>query len=424
MTEQNETNPLPENTPEQQPTPQGSPQAPAQPASPYEPTQPQQPNYNPYQQVPPHQPGYDQTPPQGYYPPQGTPVGNPQQAYTQQVPPTPGYQVPPHQAAPGYTPGYQQSDPYGYQQQGQQGYYPPYQQSPYYSGQPGYQEPPKKAKVWPWVLALCLIVGVLGIGGCVSCTAYLASQSTPRGYDYYDDFYDRYDDYGYDYDYDYDYDFSNPYGDTYGDEGNSDSYDGFSTISTYTLEDIKALASGMKSEVTDGVCTTGVFEVGKGKDISAGLYYLEGTQTTEGSFAVFEKNASGDKYSVESSVVYYGNYFAELEEGDVIVFMTPADSHMYPAEKAKIETGDTILSGCYRVGIDIPAGTYEVTYNKDANDTSSSQEAGVYVMKDLEWDDDSITESYGLMVGSHHTITVTEGQYLELYHGSMTPKAA
>lgn len=419
--------PNPHDPLDQQLVPQDTSQTPPPPASPYTPQKPvsqflgdeQTQPYNPPQQTMPQNPlyqaSYEQGTQPGYGVSQEVPVGTPQQPYTQTAPPF-GYQQTPqdHQArqtgATAYQQGYS-ADPYGYQQgQQQANYYAPYPQNPY-AGQQTYQEPPKKAKIWPWILAICLILAVLGIGGCASCAAYLSSYNdTPRYYDYYydDGYYDRpYDDsyndgYGYGYDNDYGYD------------------ENYGLSSTYTLADIKSLATDLKSEISEGVCTTGVFEVGKEKDLDAGLYYLEGSQETEGRFAVFTKNTSGTEYVMTQSVVYYGNYFAELNEGDIMLFLTPEEAHMYAAaEKAMTETGDTIPSGCYRVGTDIPAGTYTVTYQNDAIGEPASQEAGVYIMKDLAWNDDSIIESYGLVVGSKHTITVTEGQYVELYRGNM-----
>lgn len=246
------------------------------------------------------------------------------------------------------------------------------------------------------------VIGIGGCVGCVTCSALL-----------YDDtrYYDTYDDYSYDYDYDYNYDYLD---DLYDDEETIDA--------TLTLEEIKGLAADEPSKIEEGKCTTGAFEVGTGKDIGAGLYFLEGNQTEEGSFMVFEKE-SKDSYTLVSSVVYFGNYYAELESDEVIVFLTPVDAKFYPASESTMVVGDVIESGCYRVGIDIPAGDYTVSYQKGFVE-DASQESGVYVMKDLEWDDDSIIESKNIIAGGTHTITAKEGQYVELYGAVMSAAAA
>lgn len=366
--------------------------------------------------------------PSGHEAPQPTPPVSPyeqNQGYTQQVPPAQQYggsyqqqQVPPpygYQQMPPQGNPHQQNNPY---QQGGPYQQPPYQQ-PYQQNNPyqqqGYpywqqnQYPPaqKQNKVWPWVLIACLVLALVGMGGCVGCIACTAVLSeSERSYSddyYYDDYY--YDDY---YGFEEDDDYYDGYGYEY------DAYDELYT-STYTLADIQSLITTEKSEIIEGKCTTGLYVVGE--DIDPGIYFLEGNQTTEGSFIIFDQE-SKDAYTVSASVVYYGNYFAELEKGDVIFFSTPSDSLMYPAADTSIEVTDPIQSGLYRVGIDIPAGTYTVSYQTGAP-TEASQESGVYIMKDLEWDEDSILEDHYLIEGGSHTITVTDGQYVELFLATM-----
>ncbi|MEV0854358.1 MmpS family transport accessory protein [Nocardia fluminea] len=74
------------------------------------------------------------------------PPGHPQQPYSQQPP------------------------PYGRQPAGgypQQGGYPP---------QGGYPQPPRKKKVWPWVLGGVLVVLLLVVGGCVALVGTVANE--------------------------------------------------------------------------------------------------------------------------------------------------------------------------------------------------------------------------------------------------------
>lgn len=348
---------------------------------------------------------YGQQPPAGYYAPDAPqqPYGYQQAGYQQPQQP----QQPPYgQPQGGYQQPYGQQQPYGYQQPQQGGYqqppqppYPPagyqqpygYQQYPYQGAQP-----PAKKRTWLWVLIGVLLVLMLGFGGCVGCAVMTAmvedeiSSSSNR-------------DYGYDYDYDYDYDF-----------------DGYS--STYSLEEILSMKEYYANTVTDGVCSDGVFEVGAGKDIPAGTYFLEGSQTEEGYYFAYSKEGA-DSYEMTESVVYFGNYFVILEEGDIIVFDPPSSETMYSADKASLSDQQPYQSGLYRVGTDLPAGEYVISYQTSAAEAASGDPAA-FIMKDLDWDDDSITNEYYVLNGTPRTITVTDGQWLELYAVTMVPQTA
>lgn len=67
-------------------------------------------------------------------------------------------------------PGYPQQ-PYGQQP-------PPYGQQPAggYPPQGGYPPPPRKKKVWPWVLGGVLVVLLLVVGGCVALVGTVANE--------------------------------------------------------------------------------------------------------------------------------------------------------------------------------------------------------------------------------------------------------
>lgn len=73
----------------------------------------------------------------------------------------------------------QQPPPYGQQPQGggyppQGGGYPP--QGGGYPPQGGYPQPPRKKKVWPWVLGGIALVLLLIIGGCVAFVGTVANE--------------------------------------------------------------------------------------------------------------------------------------------------------------------------------------------------------------------------------------------------------
>lgn len=378
------------------PQPDGSSEPAVPPPSPYEQpplpgSEPPAPYGAPY---PPHQPPYGQArPPQPAQPPYGQPV------YPAQQPPQPYQQQNPFaqtgQAPTGQTPPYGggQQPPYPPYGAGPQPPVPPYPAQPY----PATPQQPEKKKAWPWVLSGCLLlILLLGIGGCVSCTACTVISDVAN---------DRY---GYGNRYDY------PYGYDYGDSSDS------GTIGLFTLSDIEEAFDGDPGKVEDGRCTPGVFEVGK--DIEPGRYYFEGSQDQEANFYVFDGEGDGS-YSLGEAVVYFGNYFADLEEGDVVAFDAADDLRFYPLSQADFKpAGPPYASGLYRVGTDIPAGMYAVTVNAAAAD-AAEQDCAAFVMKDLDFDDDSITDTKYVAHGGSQTVTVKDGDYLELYGTTAAPAA-
>ena len=272
---------------------------------------------------------------------------------------------------------------------------PPQPQAAYPAGAAAPAQP--KRKVWPWVLLACLLAFLIGLGGCAGCTAIgmlLGTEPVSR------------DNSLHQYDYDdlpYSYDSSTSSSDTYG---------------GFTLDDIRNAAGNLTNDIDEGKAASGAYVVGK--DIDAGYYFLQGMTSQESNFYVFTPEGSGT-YSLKASIVYVGHYFYNLEEGQVIVFMPAGnDLRMIPSGQADFNPSAPYTSGLYRVGEDIPAGTYTVAVSDDAP-RSTTQEYAAYVMKDLEFSDDSILDTKYLLKGSKQTVTVEEGQLLELYGCTATP---
>ena len=105
----------------------------------------------------------------------------------------------------------------------------------------------------------------------------------------------------------------------------------------------------------------------------------------EGYFTVFASNGSSGGYDVKSVFTYFGNYFADLEEGDLVVFMGAGDDRMYPADQADFKPEAPYKSGLYHVGTDIPAGTYAITVQDEAA-AVADQDSAAYVMNSLDFD--------------------------------------
>lgn len=277
----------------------------------------------------------------------------------------------------------------------------PYAQPSYDAPQPPanpYAAAPKPAKKWPWVLLGCALAFLMGLGGCVGfATVGMVADSLHSRADGV-----------------HSYDFDDlPYGYDPDDPPDSDYYGGF------TLSDIKEAAGDLPCDIDDeGKATAGVYVVGR--DIDEGLYFLQGNPSTESECYLFDPEGFGT-YSMDAAVTYTGNYFADLEDGQVVVFMpSSASMLMIPADQADFQPQAPYASGLYRVGQDIPAGTYTITVSPDAP-RNASQDYAACVMKDLDFDDDSITDSKPLLRGSTQTITVEDGEWLELFGATATP---
>lgn len=277
----------------------------------------------------------------------------------------------------------------------------PYAQPSYGSAQPPanpYAAEPKPAKKWPWILLGCALAFLMGLGGCVGfATVGMVADSLHSRADGV-----------------HSYDFDDlPYGYDPDELPDSDYYGGF------TLSDIKEAAGDLPCDIDDeGKATAGVYVVGR--DIDEGLYFLQGNPSTEAEFYLFSPEGSGT-YSMSAAVTYTGNYFADLENGQVIAFMPSAKSMlMIPADQADFQPQTPYASGLYRVGQDIPAGTYTITVSPDAPH-NASQDYAAYVMKDLDFDDDSIIDSKPLLRGSTQTVTAKDGEWLELFGTIATP---
>lgn len=277
------------------------------------------------------------------------------------------------------------------------------QQAPAAPAQPQAAQPQATRKVWPWVLLACLLAFLFGLGGCAGCTAVgILLGNPPQTRDGSLHQYD-YDDAPFGYDYGYSYD----------DSSSSDVYGGF------TIDDIVKAAGELPGDIDEGKASAGVYVIGR--DIDAGSYFLQGMNSQEGNFYVFSPEGSGT-YSLDVSIVYVGHYFYDFEDGEVVVFKPSSnDLRMIPAQEADFNPQAPYNSGLYRVGDDIPAGTYTLTVSDDAP-REATQDYAAYVMQNLEFDDDSILDTKYLIKGSKQTVTVEDGQLLELFGCTATPE--
>lgn len=152
-----------------------------------------------------------------------------------------------------------------------------------------------------------------------------------------------------------------------------------------------------------------------GNDIPADEYWFSGSDTDLSYFFILEPTSNNDAYNVVHINSYYGHNLMDLEEGQVLVLAN--NGTMQPTSSVATSFGSPYQSGMYRVGTDLPAGTYQLKLGP-ADDYSAC-----YIMKDLNYQEDSyLFESYYIPGDKPDEITLEDGTYVELYNMAMTPQ--
>ena len=339
---------------------------------------------------------------QAYQPAQGAPV------YNQ------GYQPAP--AAPVYNQGYQPAPGAPAYNQFPAGT-PTYNQAPY--GAPVYNQPPlatstgKKKDSFLFrtvmiILSVFLGVAILGFAGCASCAMFIGQVDdfAVRGPETYVPESDLpiipFD------------------GDDYKEAVPGDAKESFS------LEELLAYSSQLENITLNGKTSAGGYYIGTPSDsttpmLEVGEYFFEGSNDDENELTVFSKEAGSNHYTVAYSMSFYGNFMTDLKDGEFLIY-EPSNSisTMYPLKKEafKVESENPYISGLYRVGIDIPAGTYSITGDTRIDDDDMPM--GAYVYESLDFVDPKNTVSEHLLSKVAKEVTVEDGQYLEIYKGIAT----
>lgn len=191
---------------------------------------------------------------------------------------------------------------------------------------------------------------------------------------------------------------------------------GLSGEGSFTTDELNSIQSSLfndasKSADENGNYPAGVYFVGT--DISAGSYWFEGSDNSLSYFFVFDPASESGSYDVEAINSYYGHNLMELEEGQVLILVNY--STMISLEQMSETFSSPYTSGVYRVGTDIPAGTYTLGFG------SASDYSAYYVMTDLEYNSSSYKDTGYFVPGdSLGTITLEEGTYIELYNMTLT----
>ncbi len=159
----------------------------------------------------------------------------------------------------------------------------------------------------------------------------------------------------------------------------------------------------------EGIYPQGIFHVGT--DLPAGTYWFSGSSSTLSYFFILQPaSESAETYNTVHVNSYYGHNLMELKDGEVLILVN--NGTMTPIAKMTQQFTSPYGSGVYRVGTDIPAGSYRVIVGDGADDYSA-----YYVMSDLNYSDDSYLESDYFVSGDTGTeITREEGTYVELYN--------
>ena len=187
----------------------------------------------------------------------------------------------------------------------------------------------------------------------------------------------------------------------------------YDALTTDELSKINTLLKGDDLYSTDEEHQPGVYYVGK--DIPAGLYWVDGDETEVTYYFKLKPTQDGSAqttYTVSHGNSYYGHNIVDVAEGDVLI----VEEEALPLDQMNEKFTSPYKSGVYRVGADIPAGTYTLSAGK------ADDYYGYYVMKDLSYNEDSyLDQGYFMNVNEHPTITLEEGTYIELYNLTMKP---
>lgn len=195
---------------------------------------------------------------------------------------------------------------------------------------------------------------------------------------------------------------------------------GLTGNASFTTDDLDYIESLFPSTIHDpdsqGNYPNGVYFVGR--DIPEGSYWLEGNDASTSNFFILQPSKTTDgAYDVVLSNSYYGHNIMDLHNNEV--FILANNSTFMPLENMTETFSAPYGNGVYRVGTDIPAGTYRLGLGK------KDDYSACYVMKDLNYTDDSyLYEAYYITGDKPDEITLTEGTYVELYNMSASPVTA
>ena len=192
---------------------------------------------------------------------------------------------------------------------------------------------------------------------------------------------------------------------------------GMAALSDTELDNIQSewFDNSGKAADENGNYAAGVYRVGT--DIPAGGYWFTGMSDELSYFYILKPTKTGaTTYNTVHINNYYGHNLANLEDGEVLILDNQGT--MVSLNQMSKTFSAPYKSGVYRVGTDIPEGTYQLIVGDGADDYSAC-----YVMADLNFDEDSsyLYSDYFVKGDKPETITLKAGTYVELYNMQMKP---
>ncbi len=189
------------------------------------------------------------------------------------------------------------------------------------------------------------------------------------------------------------------------------------SIDNFTKSELKELQEKYfaNAKATGNNTPQGIYFVGSKGGIDAGTYWMGGSDTQLSYYFVLTK--SGNTYKCKLNNNYYGHNLITVEDSEVLIVINGTEGFC-DISKMTDKFSDPYTNGVFRVGTDIPAGTYRLKAGKD-----SSTYYAYYVMKDLSYEGDYITEQKQTSDASTfatYTVTLHEGEYLELFNATAT----
>lgn len=188
---------------------------------------------------------------------------------------------------------------------------------------------------------------------------------------------------------------------------------GSSAISSDDLDNIAKQIPGSMLVVGKDQKEAGVYKIGE--DLDAGTYWFQnGSAHSLCYFYVLDPSSEG--YNVSLANNYYGHNLIDVKDGQVLI--VDNSGTITSIDKMTQTFKSPYTSGVYRVGVDVPAGTYQLS----VGDGIDSNYSAYYVMSDLKYENSSYIENnYFISNDDPGTITLKEGTYIELLNMTMTP---
>ncbi len=166
----------------------------------------------------------------------------------------------------------------------------------------------------------------------------------------------------------------------------------------------------------DGAYEPGVFRVGT--DIPAGRYWFTGDDSAPSAFYILRPDEKRTvEYNVAYANTYYGHNLMDVDDGEILIIDN--EGLFMPIDEMKETFEPPYGNGVYRVGVDIPAGSYALSLGPNDDLCAYS------VMKDLRYLDSSyIDQGFYVEGDGPGELTLSEGTYVELYNMTLTPLSA